>query len=289
MQFQGLNIKQLITGQIKRSSVAEYIIGDIHGCFKTFKALLSEINYNKKNDKLFLVGDLINRGPDSLSVLEYVYDNQDSCEFVLGNHELKIMESWIEGKLIDPADTFTDILDHKNLEAYIKWLFESKLSIVKDDFIIVHAGIYPDWTENVLIEKTKKVENELKLNSEKFIKKFFKLPLEKSIALKSKGADELQMALFYLTFMRVVDLANTAIFKLKVGLDDIPKGLYPWFRAPKKIEIDKHIFFGHWSDLGFFTNKNVTCLDSGCVKGNKLTAYNLNEKKIIQVKIQDSL
>lgn len=269
--------------------MAEYIIGDIHGCYKSFKALLSDIGFNKKNDKLYLVGDLINRGPDSLNVVKYAFDNQDTCEFVLGNHELKLIESWIEGKLIDNTDTFTDILDDKNCEKYVEWILKQKLSIIKKDFIIVHAGIYPAWTEAILIDKTKKLQKELQADAKKFITRFFKLPLEKSITLKNKGASELQMALFYLTFMRVVDLANTAIFKLKVGLDDIPKGLYPWFKAPQKIEINKHIFFGHWSDLGFFTNKDVTCLDSGCVKGRKLSAFNLNESKLTQIKLQDSL
>lgn len=262
--------------------MATYIIGDIHGCFKTFLALLKTINFNHKNDKLYLVGDLVNTGPDSLAVLEWVYQNQDSCKMVLGNHELKLICSFFSGKLIDVDDTFEKILNHSNADNYINWLLNRPLRIIEDEFILVHAGVYPSWNLEQFEKKADIVENILKTNAKKFLKSFFYLPLEKSIQLKKQGATEEQMALFYFTFMRVVDLANTAIFKLKAGLDDIPKGLYPWFRAPKREKLNKQIFFGHWSDLGFFRNSEVTCLDSACVKGKKLTAYKLETKQVIQ-------
>lgn len=258
-----------------------YAIGDLQGCFFSLQSLLEKVNFNTKQDELWLVGDLINRGVNSLEVIDWCYWHRDNIKIVLGNHDLHFMAVALKVRSISKKDTFESILNHKNLSNFLDLLISSPLAYGNKDYLMVHAGIPPSWSSKL----TKKISNEITLglnkNPEKFLKTMYgNFP---NIWDKNhKKEDLLRFAINAMTRMRALNKDGTINFSFKQSLNELPSNLIPWYLFPA-VKRSEFIISGHWSAIGVQKYSNGITLDSGCVWGRELSAYSFEEKKIISV------
>jgi bis(5'-nucleosyl)-tetraphosphatase (symmetrical) len=264
-------------------SLATYAIGDIQGCYHAFQALLARIEFNQDKDKLWLVGDLINRGSGTLEVLRWCYAHQDSLRIVLGNHDLHalvVAEGIVSAHRGDTLDT---LLAAEDCHVLLAWLRNQSLIYQEADYLMVHAGLLPQWTVEQSLSYAAEVESALRgkdyLN---FLTHMYgNLPNRWDSDLS--GVDRLRVITNAATRLRVCTVEGEMEFKFKGELQDIPHGYLPWFDVPNRASSDMQVIFGHWSALGLQQRKNVFALDTGCLWGGQLTAMNLDTKAIVQV------
>lgn len=260
-----------------------YAIGDIQGCYHAFQALLERIEFNKKNDMLWLVGDLINRGSGTLEVLRWCYTHQDNLRVVLGNHDLHalvVAEGIVEAR---KGDTLDALLAADDKGILLDWLRHQHLVYQEEGYLMVHAGLLPQWTAKQALNYAVEVEQALQGNDYlSFLRHMYgNLPNQWHDELT--GMDRLRLITNATTRLRVCTAQGEMEFKFNGGLQDVPKGLTPWFDVPTRASQDTPIIFGHWSALGLQQRSNIYALDTGCIWGGKLTAMNLHTKAITQV------
>ena len=272
--------------------MSNYAIGDIQGCFKELLGLLDLINFDPKQDKLWLVGDLVNRGPNSLEVLEFIYSIKGSCNVVLGNHDLHLL-SITEGiRSSGKEDTLEEVLKSPKLSSYVDWLRSLSLCYQENintnngvkKFIMTHAGVPPHWTEEELEKNSIEINNVMN-NDKKYKEYLINLygDSPKKPYPNMPKEQELRLNTNYFTRMRFCKLDGELDFvmgKIK-GIKEKNKGiLKPWFLHPLKIS-NIHIIFGHWAALGGITGRaNIIAMDTGCVWGHKLSAFRLEDKRL---------
>jgi len=266
-----------------------YAVGDVQGCSPSLKALLKKLP--KKSNLIFL-GDLVNRGPDSLGALRQLKSLQESgrAECILGNHDLHLLaiEAGLrKAKGLDTVDAILKAPDRKEL---IDWVRHRPMALSNGKVLTVHAGVLPQWDLQQTIECAQEVEKALRSKSYKeFLANMYgNTPNKWSNSLK--GYERLRLITNTLTRMRFCTPNGQMEFESKEGLENGPKGYIPWFSAPKRKTADTLIYFGHWSTLGLLRHNNVIGLDTGCVWGGKLTALEITNTnkdskrlKIIQV------
>ena len=260
-----------------------YVIGDVQGCFDELMLLLDKINFDSKNDELIFAGDLINRGPKSLEVLEFCLKNKKSIEVVLGNHDIYLLYLIHQNK---KNYQLAPILESKNRKKFFRWLIEKPLMLERknnknEKFIISHAGIPHIWD----------LEDARKLNEEylKAIKKnpggVFRNMWGDHPDLWSeslRGFSRIRVIINYFTRMRLITQKGELDLKTKVSSKN--SKYKPWFKFTKN-EKDNYQLFGHWAALKGKTNKrNVVGLDAGCVWGGHLKAIRINDRKIFKIK-----
>ncbi|MEK9686801.1 MAG: symmetrical bis(5'-nucleosyl)-tetraphosphatase [Gammaproteobacteria bacterium] len=266
--------------------MSNYFIGDIQGCYKELLSLLEKIAFDPQKDKLWLAGDLINRGPSSLEVIEFAYQNESSINFVLGNHELHFLAVATKQRHIGPNDTFQDILQSKNLANIIEWLREKPLIINNDalNFMMVHAGIYPLSNIKITLAAANEIEDKLKSSDwlNVLAKMYGNAPIHPDTV--KNDWEYTRFWLNVLTRMRYCYSDGSLDLETKVPPGNQPHELKPWYELANQLPQDRKIIFGHWASLGLFTFKNFYCLDSGCVWGKDLTALRLEDLTIIQQK-----
>ena len=256
--------------------MATYAIGDIQGCFKPFQCLLDKIKFKPGRDKLWLAGDLVNRGPDSLSVLRFCYDHKEHIVNVLGNHDLHILAVAYGARNRHKNDTFDDVLNAPDRESLLNWLRACPLLFddPKSGFTITHAGIPPIWGLEKSIELAKEVEAVIQ---SKKIHAYLKTMYGNEPAIWSdtlKEPERWRVITNYFTRMRLCNMKGKLDFSYNEGFDGIPAGYYPWFSVPDSVPVNRRILFGHWAALKGETRiKNIINLDSGCVWGNTLKAF----------------
>lgn len=265
-----------------------YAIGDIQGCYTSFRLLLKRINFNPNVDKLWLVGDLVNRGPESLKVLQHVISLGDAAECVLGNHELHLLAVAAGVRPLSAKDTFDDILNAKNASKLIDWLRERPLIIhdEKKNRLLVHAGIPPIWSITRALKEASRVE--ALLRSDKWVtavqSMYGNLPVSWSKTLPKD--DRLRYAINGLTRMRYCDRHGRLAMEYSGPPGTQPKSLVPWFSVDQRKTQNTHIFFGHWSALGIIEGPNFTALDTGCVWGRRLTAVKLRKNTHPRIRVK---
>lgn len=246
--------------------------------------MLQIINFNPSKDVLYLVGDLVNRGPQSLEVLKWVYKNQDSVINVLGNHDIYLLARYNHLVEEDADDTLTDVIRDKNIHKYINWLRSCPLLYHDNQIILVHAGIYPRMDFNELLHINHSVSNHMKsADYAQFIESIFG---NKPNAWNSEmeSIKKMKFAVNACTRMRFLNRDDYSLdYKYKGLLGNAPENLVPWFQVQFDSSIAKKIVFGHWAALGFFHDHRYLALDTGCVWGRKLTAVNLENFEIHQV------
>ena len=258
-----------------------YAIGDLQGCFYSFQSLLNAVNFNKREDQLWLVGDLVNRGQGSLEVLDWCYNHRDNIKIVLGNHDLHFLAVAFKAKSISTKDTFEHVLKNKNLSKFIDWLLSIPLAYGNDKYLMVHAGIYPSWPTKLTIQLSNEITFELNKNPKIFLKEMYgNLPIIWDENYKK--ADRLRFAINTMTRMRTLNQDGSIDFSFKKNINKLPSNLTPWYLFPAK-KRKEFILSGHWSAIGIQTYANGITLDSGCVWGRKLSAYSFEEKKIISI------
>lgn len=264
--------------------MARYAIGDIQGCYKQFMQLLKLIDFNPSKDVLYLVGDLVNRGPKSLEVMKWIYKNQNSVINVLGNHDIYLLARYNHLVKFDNDDTLADLVRDKNIGKYIDWLRSSPIVYHDNEFILAHAGVYPQMDFNELLHINHAISNHLKSTDyPQFLGQIF----GNKPNFWSPEHDSIKKMRFVInacTRMRFLERNNLSLdFKYKGELGGMPEHLLPWFNAQFHSSIDKKIIFGHWAALGFFHEHRYISLDTGCVWGRKLTAINLETFELAQV------
>nr|MBO2512979.1 diadenosine tetraphosphatase [Gammaproteobacteria bacterium] len=255
-----------------------YAIGDLQGCARPFDALLEEIGFNPERDRLWLVGDLVNRGPDSLATLRRVIELGDAVTTVLGNHDLHLLAAVAGVRKPRPGDTFGDVLAAPDARELVEWLRHRPL--LHHDAaarrVLVHAGIPPAWSIEDAEREARAVEAALRGRKwrDALAGMYGNEPRRWSPDLE--GTARLRYTINALTRMRFCAPDGALDLERSGPPDDAPKGLVPWFDVPTRRTKDVHIVFGHWSALGVVTRDDITALDSGCVWGRALTAVPLD-------------
>ena len=260
-----------------------YAIGDIQGCFHSFQSLLKKIQFNPAHDQLWFVGDLINRGSGSLPMLRWMFDHQDAIVTVLGNHDLHTLV--VAEGFVNPhrSDTIQALLDAPDAPQLLGWLKNQRLAYMAHDFLLVHAGLLPQWTAEQALRLSVEVEHALQADDyREFLKHMYgNQPAGWHEDLE--GWDRLRVITNAMTRMRICSSNDEMEFKFKGEVGNIPAGYLPWFKVPHRASVQTPIVFGHWSALGLYQGDNVYALDTGCLWGGALTAMRLEDKAIFQV------
>ena len=267
--------------------MAVWAIGDIQGCYKSFRELLVKINFNPEVDKLWIAGDLVNRGEGSLETLEYLYSIRDSVEIVLGNHDITLIAAYYGIKKSN--STIDPILTSPNAKNFISWLRGQKFLHVDYQlgFCMSHAGISPEFDLGMALSYANRVEEQLQQDDvEVWLKQMFKGGIDR-FNRDSNSIDIDRYIVSSFTRMRFCYKDHRLEFDQKgVPTEALKeKGLKPWFKCKNRNEIDLKIIFGHWSTLGFYEDEHVLSLDTGCLWGGKLTAARIdnNQLEIVSV------
>jgi bis(5'-nucleosyl)-tetraphosphatase (symmetrical) len=260
-----------------------YAIGDIQGCFQDFLHLLQVINFNASQDKLWLVGDLINRGPDSLQMLRWAYKNQSSLVIVLGNHDLHAITVAEGFAPQHRSDTLQDLLKAPDRDELLIWLRHQSIIYMEHGYLMVHAGLLPQWTAEKALALGAEVEAALRsANYRDFLAHMYgnqPIAWDKDL----QGFDRLRLIINAMTRLRVCTRNGEMDFKFKGELAQIPLGYFPWFDVPDRKSADTPIICGHWSAISLQQSKYLQALDTGCLWGGKLTALRLRDRQIFQV------
>ena len=255
-----------------------YAVGDVQGCGPSLKALVKKLP--KKSNLIFL-GDLVNRGPDSLGALRQLKKLQESgcAECILGNHDLHLLAIDAGLRKTKSLDTVDAILQAPDRKELIHWIRNRPMALSNGKVLTVHAGVLPQWDLQQTIECAQEVEKVLRSRSYKeyLANMYGNTPNKWSNSLK--GYDRLRLITNALTRMRFCTPSGQMDFESKEGLENSPKGYVPWFKAQKRKTTDTLIYFGHWSTLGLLRQNNVISLDTGCVWGGKLTAVEISDSK----------
>jgi bis(5'-nucleosyl)-tetraphosphatase (symmetrical) len=260
--------------------MATYAIGDVQGCFDELTQLLDECQYRKDRDRLWFVGDLVNRGPQSLEVLRSVRELGDRAVTVLGNHDLHLVtqHEGFERKRED--DTFGDVLQARDAKELVGWVRTRPMMHVEGGYAMVHAGLLPQWT----IEKASKLAREVEValaarDYRDFLANMYgSTPDQWNESLT--GWDRLRVIVNAMTRMRFCTRDGRMDFKAK-GTKP-PPGYVAWYAARPKNEKDS-LLCGHWSALGLKLGERLALLDTGCVWGGALTALRLEDRALYQV------
>lgn len=263
--------------------MATYAIGDIQGCYAPFMQLLRTIGFDPGKDTLWLTGDLVNRGPESLDVLRWVFARQDCVQIVLGNHDLHLLAVAEGFGKIRPDDTLLDILNATDGKILLDWLRCQPLMIAGDGYAMVHAGLLPDWTIDHALDLAEEVENELSgPNHREFLSRLYgNKPTRWSEDLR--GIDRLRLIVNAMTRMRLITRDGEIDLSFKGELPDAPPHLIPWFASERRRSLDMPIICGHWSALGLYLSEDVLSIDTGCLWGGSLTALRLEDRQVFSV------
>ncbi|MBI5919643.1 MAG: symmetrical bis(5'-nucleosyl)-tetraphosphatase [Nitrosomonadales bacterium] len=263
--------------------MATYAIGDIQGCGDELKRLLEVCRFDPVQDKLWLVGDLVNRGPDSLGVLRLVKSLGDAAVTVLGNHDISLL-ALAEGLgRSHPGDTMGNVLNAPDREDLLTWLRAQKLFHAENGYVLVHAGLLPQWSVAQAMALVAEVEAALHGPDyrELFAHLYGNQPVQWDDSLS--GYDRLRVIINACTRLRVCTPSGAMEFKFKGELQNVPAGYLPWFDAPHRASTDTTVVCGHWSALGLMLRKDIIALDTGCLWGGMLTAIRLEDRQLFQV------
>jgi bis(5'-nucleosyl)-tetraphosphatase (symmetrical) len=259
--------------------LALYAIGDLQGCNDELGALLKSLRFSPDRDRLWFVGDLVNRGPDSLGVLRRIRSLGDAATVTLGNHDLHLLAVAYGSARIRSDDTLADTLAAPDRDALLEWLAARPL--FHEDHALnvcmLHAGLAPQWDLKLARQCAREVENVLRRDPQKLFERLYgDQPDRWDQALE--GEERLRFIVNCFTRLRYVDADGRLALRVKGS----PKksqtpSLIPWFEAREARWRGTRLVFGHWSTLGFFNNDDVTGLDTGCVWGGTLTALRLDD------------
>jgi bis(5'-nucleosyl)-tetraphosphatase (symmetrical) len=256
--------------------MALYLIGDVQGCDDALARLLTHIDFSPSRDTLYLLGDLVNRGPDNVGVLRRLMGYGSSAQCVLGNHDLHLLAVSRGVRQLNKQDTFQDILNAPDSTELLDWLRHQYMAIQVGHVLMVHAGVLPQWSAAQTIALAGEVEAVLR--SEDWVQFMPQMygGLPNVWRDDLAGADRLRVIVNALTRLRFCDAQGAMDFSVKESADKAPAHLIPWFDVPGRLTTDVRIAFGHWSTVQTLARPDVICLDDGCVWGGCLTAAKLD-------------
>ena len=278
--------------------MALYLIGDVQGCNSALQRLLDKISFSPSRDTLFLLGDLVNRGPDSAGVLRRLMGYGAAAQCLLGNHDLHLLAIAHGVRQPSRKDTLQDVLEAPDRQAMLDWLRWQRLAIREQvagqDILMVHAGVLPSWTVTQTMALAKEVESVLRSATlGEFLQQMYgNQPDHWDEALS--GTNRLRVIVNALTRMRFCTPTGHMDYEVTGGIDAAPPGYLPWFEVPGRQTADVMLAFGHWSTLGWLGRPDVLSLDTGCVWGGALSALRLKsingqmQQQLIQVKCEQA-
>lgn len=263
--------------------MATYAIGDIQGCMKALRHLLDHIKFDETQDRLWFVGDLVNRGPHSLDVLRFVKQLGPSAVTVLGNHDIHLLALWSQITQPGRKDTLQPILSAPDADELLHWLRFRPLLHAENGFVMIHAGMLPSWSIDQATALAREVEAALQHDNFQDILPaiYFRKGVGPSANLSKK--ERLGLTTNVLTRLRVCSLEGIPEFSFKGPPGEAPPGYFPWFHIPNRATQHETIIFGHWSALGIVTEKHIVALDGGCVWGRELVTMRLEDRQLFHV------
>ncbi|HEX4673674.1 MAG TPA: symmetrical bis(5'-nucleosyl)-tetraphosphatase [Steroidobacteraceae bacterium] len=258
--------------------MSRYAIGDVQGCYAELRALIAQLKFSADRDQVWFVGDLVNRGPQSLEVLRFVRSLGDNAVTVLGNHDLHLLAVACGSHRKRKSDTLDAIFAAPDRDELLGWLISRPLAHHDGGDLMVHAGLVPQWTVGMAVALAREVESALRTDPRALFENMYgDEPRRWSESLD--GVERLRFAINVLTRLRVCTSDGEVDLKMK---GKPPKGhatLRPWFEIETRLSADTRVVFGHWSALGLVLRKDVAGLDSGCVWGGALTALDLDTER----------
>ena len=260
--------------------MANYIVGDIQGCFDELKLLINTINFDSTKDTLWFAGDLVARGPKSLETLRFVKSLGASAKTVLGNHDLHLLATSIGARAVNPKDKTEGILSTTDRDELLHWLRHQPLLLEHEEFVLSHAGISPQWNLAMAREAAKEVETVLKSDDWQWLVTNMYATAPDAWSEKLKGIERYRYIINAFTRMRYCFFDGRLDTHNKQPPQELEdKNITPWFELPIRHKLDKIILFGHWAALQGYQDENVIGLDTGCVWGNELTVIRWEDKK----------
>ncbi len=272
--------------------MALYLIGDVQGCDEALVRLLREIDFSPSRDTLYLLGDLVNRGPASDAVLRRLMALGDAAQCLLGNHDLSLLAVAHGLRGTHPSDTHDAVLHAPDRQALLEWLRHRPLAIRAAGVLMVHAGVLPQWDAAQVLALAGEVQAALRGPQvvEFLAGMFGNEPARWSESLQ--GADRLRVAVNALTRLRFCTPEGVMHLKASGRPDQAPKGTLPWFEVPGRRTAGEVIACGHWSALGVLLRPDLLALDSGCVWGGCLSALRLGHApdghSLVQVRCEQA-
>ncbi len=263
--------------------MAIYAVGDVQGCYVELQQLLERIRFDPARDKLWLVGDLVNRGPGSLEVLRLIRSLGDSAITVLGNHDLHLLAVSEGVAELHRTDTLDAVLSAPDRDELLDWLRRQRLLHAEGGCVLVHAGLLPQWSVSKAASLAGEVENALRgADYATFLARMYgNAPHAWSDDLH--GYKRLRVIVNAFTRLRICTSQGEMEFRFKGEVEHIPAGYMPWFEVPERKSRDATVIFGHWSALGLKVTPNVIALDTGCLWGGPMSAMRLEDRQLFQV------
>ena len=260
-----------------------YAIGDLQGCHAALEKLLERIEFDAKKDRIWLVGDLINRGTGSVAILRWAMGLGDALVTVLGNHDLHTL-AVAEGFVpLHRSDTIQDILQAPDRDELLHWLRQQPLAYREDDFFLVHAGLLPQWTPEQALALAGEVESVLRGEDYRDFLEHMYGNEPRRWRDDLRGMKRLRLITNAMSRLRFCTSDGTIDFSHKGPLGSQPAELLPWFDVPGRASQGVTVLFGHWSALGLMQQPNLVALDSGCLWGGELSALRLEDRQVFQV------
>ena len=270
--------------------MALYLIGDVQGCDAALQSLLETLDFSPSRDRLYVLGDLVNRGPDSAGVLRRLMGYGDAAQCLLGNHDLNLLAIAQGVRKPHRKDTLDGVLNAADRNTMLHWLRHQKMAIQLQrggtPLLMVHAGVLPQWTAEQTMALAHEVETMLRgADAAEFFETMYgNLPNQWSDLLG--GMDRLRVIVNALTRLRFCTSQGEMEFDSKEGTGCAPPGYLPWFEVPNRKTASISVAFGHWSTLGWLDRSDVLSLDTGCVWGGSLSALRFNLQDQAQELIQ---
>lgn len=257
-----------------------WIVGDVQGCLASLRSLLERL---PSSPRLLFIGDLVNRGPQSLDSLRFVMSLGRRAEALLGNHDLHLLAVAAGIRRQHDDDTLAEILAAPDRDQLLDWLRARPLARHEAGALFVHAGVLPQWSVDKTLALAGEVEARLRAPDYRdFLATMYgNRPARWDDALD--GADRARCVINALTRLRFVDADGTMDFTVKEGAGAAPPGFVPWFDHPDRATHGTPVIFGHWSTLGLMLREDVACVDTGCVWGGALTALAWPDRRLVQV------
>ncbi len=263
--------------------MSDYLIGDIQGCFDALQLLLKKAKFSTDKDRLFFLGDVVNRGAQSLATLRFIKDLGDNAKMLLGNHDFHLLACAFGSRTPSNKDTFNDILNAKDSVKLVDFLRQQPLVIEHQNTLLVHAGIPPIWDKSTLLTQTATVEKHLQGNQTGI---FIDDMYDNQPYTWTDDLSEMDACRYTINAcmrMRFCQADGTLEFKEKMGIETAPKGFKAWFLHKNRLLEKTDIFFGHWSTLADITQPHIYPMDKGCAWGGALSMIRLEDKQVFLV------
>ena len=263
--------------------MATYAIGDIQGCMSALQRLLDHIKFDQTQDRLWFVGDLVNRGPHSLDVLRFVKQLGSAAVTVLGNHDIHLLAMWSHVTQPGRKDTLQPVLSAPDADELLHWLRFQPLLHSEHGFVMIHAGMLPSWSMAEATARAREVEDALQSdNFNELLPAIYFRKGAKSSAHTSAN-ERLGLSTNVLTRLRVCTVEGVPNFSFKGPPHEAPPGYFPWFQIPNRVTQHDTIIIGHWSALGIVQEEHLVALDGGCVWGRELVTMRLEDRQLFRV------